>query len=99
VNKLNNANINYLKIPIKHRVPHKTLSWATCGPRVRPLIQHNETGKIRSHITLQQVSQTDQSQPVNIRGGLCWLTECLTGTFRLTTRDAGTKPLNRDCPG
>jgi len=25
--------------------------------------------------------------------GLSWLTECLTGTFWLTDRDAGTKPL------
>jgi len=28
-----------------------------------------------------------------------WMTECLTGTFWLTDRDACTKPLNRDCPG
>jgi len=27
------------------------------------------------------------------------LTECKTGTFWLTDRDAGTEPLNRDCPG
>jgi len=27
------------------------------------------------------------------------LTECLTGTFKLTDRDARTKPLNRDSPG
>jgi len=25
--------------------------------------------------------------------GLSWLTDCLTGTFWLTDRDAGTKPL------
>jgi len=31
--------------------------------------------------------------------GLSWLTECLTGTFWLTDQNAGTKPLNRDCPG
>jgi len=60
VNKLNNVNVNYLKIPKKHRVPHKTPSWAICCPRVRPLIQHSETEKTRSHITLQQVSQKDQ---------------------------------------
>jgi len=41
----------------------------------------------------------NQSQPANIRVRLCWLTECLTGTFWLTDRDAGTKPLNRDCSG
>jgi len=29
---------------------------------------------------------------------LCWLTECLTGTFWLTDRDTGTKPLNQDSP-
>ena len=29
----------------------------------------------------------------------CWLTECQTGAFWLTDRDAGTKPLNQDCPG
>jgi len=27
------------------------------------------------------------------------LTECKNGTFWLTDRDAGTEPLNRDCPG
>ena len=27
------------------------------------------------------------------------LAECLTWTFWLTDRDAGTKPSNRDCPG
>jgi len=35
----------------------------------------------------------------NIRVGLCCLTECITGTFWLTNRDVGTKPLNRVCPG
>jgi len=24
--------------------------------------------------------------------GLCWLTECVTGTFWLTDREAGSKP-------
>jgi len=28
-----------------------------------------------------------------------WLIEYQTGTFWLTDRDAGTKPLNQDCPG
>jgi len=31
--------------------------------------------------------------------GLYWVAECITGTFCLTDRDAGTKPSNRDCPG
>jgi len=34
VKKLNNLNINYLKLPIKHCGPHKMPSRATCGPRV-----------------------------------------------------------------
>jgi len=31
--------------------------------------------------------------------GLYWLSECLTGTFWLTDRDAGAKTLNPHCPG
>jgi len=34
MNKLNNVNANYLKIPKKHCGPQKTPSWAKCGPRV-----------------------------------------------------------------
>jgi len=34
VNKLNNVSVTYLKIPKKHRGPHKVPSRATCGPRV-----------------------------------------------------------------
>jgi len=30
VNKVNKLNAKYLKIPKKHREPHKTPSWATC---------------------------------------------------------------------
>jgi len=82
-----------MKIPEKHRGPHKTSSWATCGPRVaclRPWSNTVKQEKTRSHITLQQFGQ---SQTANIRVGLCWLTECQTGTFWLTDRDAGTKPI------
>jgi len=32
VNKQNNLNVNYFKIPKKHSGLHKTPSWATCGP-------------------------------------------------------------------
>jgi len=32
--QVNNFNVNYLKIPRKHRGQHKTPSRATCGPRV-----------------------------------------------------------------
>jgi len=41
VNKLNNLNYNYFKIPEKYCGPHKMPSWATCGPRaacLRPLV-------------------------------------------------------------
>jgi len=34
VNKQNDLNINYFKIPTKHSGLHKMLSQATCGPRV-----------------------------------------------------------------
>jgi len=34
VNKLSDVNVNYLKIPKRHRGPHKTPSRATCVPRV-----------------------------------------------------------------
>jgi len=34
MNKLNNLNVNYLKIPKKHRGPHKMLSRTGC---LRPL--------------------------------------------------------------
>jgi len=34
VNKLNNVNINYLKIPKKHRGLHKTPSRVSCGLHV-----------------------------------------------------------------
>jgi len=30
VNKLNNINVNYLKIPKWHRGPHKMPSWVAC---------------------------------------------------------------------
>jgi len=34
VNKQDDLNMNYFKIPIKHRGPHKIPSRATCGLRV-----------------------------------------------------------------
>jgi len=46
MNKPNNVNANYLKIPKKHCGPQM---WSAC---LRHLTQHKET---RSHITLQQV--------------------------------------------
>jgi len=52
----------------------KTPSWATCGPRVwDPWSNTRKQDKTKSHITLPQVGSTDQSQPANIRVGLCWL--------------------------
>jgi len=61
--------------------------WPVC---LRLLIPHKETRK--NKITLQQVSQTVQSQPANIRVGLCWRIECKTGTFWMTGRDTAFKP-------
>jgi len=43
--------------------------------------------------------KTAEKVSSNFTVGLCWLTECQTGTFSMTDRDAGTKPLNLDCPG
>jgi len=56
MNKLNNVNVNYLKIPKKHCGPQKTPSWTTFGPRVwDPWSNTRKQDKARSHITLQQV--------------------------------------------
>jgi len=56
VNKLNNVNVNYLKLPKKHRGPQETPSWATCGPRVwDPWSNTTKQDTTRSHITLHQV--------------------------------------------
>jgi len=52
MNKLNNVNVNYLKIPKKHCGPQKNTLvdhiWPAC---LRPLIQHKETrqSKITHH--------------------------------------------------
>jgi len=62
------------------------------------LTQQNK--KKQDHTTLfsKLVKQTNQIMII-IRVGLCWLTQCLTGTFWLTDQDAKTKPLNCHCPG
>jgi len=41
VNKQNNLNVNYFKIPKKHSGLHKMPSRATCGPRVWDLRIHS----------------------------------------------------------
>jgi len=44
---------------------------------------------------MEQILSTRADVP---RVELCWLIQCVTGTFWLTDRDAGTKPQNRVCP-
>jgi len=76
-------------------------------PITGPVTHYNDISITFTSITTKQdhasffsklVKQTNHSN-ADIRVGLCCLTECLTGTFSLTNRDAGTKPLNRVCPG
>jgi len=47
---LGNINVNYLKIPKKHRGPHKRPSRVTCGPRVWDHCSNFWTGNTRKSI-------------------------------------------------